>query len=197
MTTSSLRAFCRHKQWAVGHGHRMKVAGRLAIVKVDGKEMIDWEASEKMLAGSADPEHAHVAERWKAQREAKAAKTDQPPVVRVYSPAPAPATEPEPEPEQDMDDGPTYMQAKTAREVYTAKLTKLDLEERQGSLISVAAVERVWASALAAAREHLIQVRSRVAPELAAETDQFKIEQRLEMEHTQALNILAGVRLKP
>ncbi len=71
-------------------------------------------------------------------------------------------------------------------------MARLKREEMEGQLIRVSAVETAWASSLAAAREHLLQVASRLAPLLAAETDPLKIDQMLHEEHTQALQLLAG-----
>lgn len=86
--------------------------------------------------------------------------------------------------------------ARTRREVAEANLSELREGELRGDLIRVAAVEAVWAQALAATREHLLQVRARMAPLLANETDSFKIEQLLDAEHSQALQHMAGAELQ-
>lgn len=85
-----------------------------------------------------------------------------------------------------------YHVARTLREAEEARMARLKREEMEGQLIRVSAVETAWASSLAAAREHLLQVASRLAPLLAAETDPLKIDQMLHEEHTQALQLLAG-----
>lgn len=85
-----------------------------------------------------------------------------------------------------------YHVARTLREGEEARMARLKREEMEGQLIRVTAVEAVWASSLAAAREHLLQVASRLAPLLAAETDPLKIDQMLHEEHTQALQLLAS-----
>ena len=86
----------------------------------------------------------------------------------------------------------TYATWRSRREAADAELAELNLAKERRELISVAAVEGVWASALAAMREHLLQVRARLAPMLAAESDVFKVEQLLETEHRQALQLLAA-----
>lgn len=89
-----------------------------------------------------------------------------------------------------------YLVSRARREAAEADLAELDLAERNGQVIAVKAVEGAWAQALSAAREHLLQVRSRLAPLLAAESDPFKVDQMLDVEMSQALAHLAGVRLQ-
>jgi hypothetical protein len=50
-------------------------------------------------------------------------------------------------------------------------------------------------NALAGMREHLLQVSSRLAPLLANESDNFKVQTLLDTEINQALQQLAGVTL--
>jgi hypothetical protein len=184
MTTESLRAFANRKGNAVSYWHKQKELGRLVMVDVAGRQMVDVEASEARLASTADPAKSHMADVNERQRA----------IHRGVEQLPKPA--------QDVVHGigssknATYMQAKTAREVFDAKSAQLDYEERSGKLISVAAVEKEWAQALTATREHLLQVRARLAPLLANEADPFKIEQLLDAEHNQALQHMAGVQLR-
>lgn len=86
--------------------------------------------------------------------------------------------------------------SRARREAAEAGLAELELAKARGDLIEVVAVERVWAQALSGAREHLLQVRSRLGPMLAAESDQFKVEQMLEAEINQALALLASAEMK-
>lgn len=181
MTTESLRAFAARKGNAVSYWHKQKELGRLVMVDVGGKQLVDVEASEARLASTADPAKAHMAEVNQRQR-------------ALHRGSAAPAPQPPGDVARNIGDSKnaTYMQAKTAREVYEAKTAQLEYEERTQKLISTKAVEMVWARSLAATREHLLQVRARLAPLLANETDPFKIEQLLDAEHSQALQHMAG-----
>ncbi len=109
------------------------------------------------------------------------------PVGQTAAPAP---TEGEGKNSQPGGDG--YMKSRSRREAAEAELAEIALAEKSGSVIQVKAVEAVWAQALGATREHLLQIRSRLAPLLASETDPFKVEQLLEDEHSRALQLLAG-----
>ena len=91
--------------------------------------------------------------------------------------------------------GDDYWKSRSRREAAEAELAEMDLATKRGELIQVKAVELVWSNALASAREHLLQVRARLAPLLAVESETFQIEQLLDLEHNKALNLLAGVRL--
>lgn len=89
-----------------------------------------------------------------------------------------------------------YTKWRGRREAADAEIAELKLQELRKDLINVAAVERVWSSVLTSAREHLLQVRSRLAPLLAAESDVFKIEQMLDEEHRRALELLASAEVR-
>lgn len=89
----------------------------------------------------------------------------------------------------------SYHVAKTLREAAEAQIARLRLAEMRGELIHVSAVESVWSAALVGMREHLLQIRARLAPLLANESDAFKVEQMLELEHNQALHLLAGATM--
>lgn len=88
-----------------------------------------------------------------------------------------------------------YWVSRGRREAAEARSAELDLAQREGELIEVKAVETVWATAMAGVREHLLQLRARLSPMLAAESDPFKVDQMLDEEHAQALAQLAGVQV--
>ena len=90
-----------------------------------------------------------------------------------------------------------YWNSRSRREAAEAELAEIELAEKNREVIRVKAVETVWSQALGATREHLLQVRARLAPLLANESDPFKIEQLLDLEHNQALQHLASAQLHP
>lgn len=97
----------------------------------------------------------------------------------------------------DKPGGDDYWNSRSRREAAEAELAEIELAERNGQVIQVKAVESAWSQALSATREHLLQVRARLAPMLAQETDPFKIEQLLDAEHSQALQHMAAASLQP
>lgn len=90
-----------------------------------------------------------------------------------------------------------YDASRARREAAEAELSELRLATERGTLIQIAAIETVWAGAMAAARERLLQLPARMGQLLAAESDAFKIEQLLDAEVHEALHHLAGGSMKP
>lgn len=182
MTTESLRAFAARKGNAVSYWHKQKELGRLVMVDVGGKQLVDVEASEARLASTADPAKAHmhrVNERQRAIHRGTASAPNLPD-------APPPASDPQ------GSKNATYMQAKTAREVYEAKSAQVDYEERTGKLIRTDAVRSALASVLSSTRDALMQIPARLSPVLAAETDAARVHDALQAELHQCLAQLAA-----
>lgn len=182
MTTESLRAFAARKGNAVSYWHKQKELGRLVMVDVGGKLLVDVEASEARLASTADPAKAHMHQVNERQR-AIHRGTGEPPQL--------PAGD-GPKGDASSSKNATYMQAKTAREVYEAKSAQIDYEERTGKLIRTDAVRSALASVLSSTREALMQIPARLSPVLAAETDAAKVHDALQAELHQCLAQLAA-----
>ena len=102
----------------------------------------------------------------------------------------APRTE-----EQSQQELSLY-EAKIKRENAEAGIAALKRAEMEGKSIQISAVEAVWAQSLSATREQILQLRARLAPLLAAETDPVKVDMMLGKELNSALELLANARLK-
>lgn len=185
MTTESLRAFAARKGNAVSYWHGQKTRGRLVMVDVGGKQMVDVEASEALLATTADPGKAYMADVNAGQRAA------------ARQPAPAEPAEPPADYSPQATGGGTqsgknvtYMQAKTAQQVYDAKLAQLTFEEKTRKLLRADEVQSHLASKIAAMREAFLQIPSRLVPILVAETDAGKIHTLLEDEIVRAMALV-------
>jgi hypothetical protein len=95
----------------------------------------------------------------------------------------------------NADNPDDYWISRGRREAAEADLAELKLAEQRGNLIQIKAVESVWSNALAGMREHLLQIRARLGPLLANESDTFLVEQMLEAEHNQALQLMSTAAL--
>jgi phage terminase Nu1 subunit (DNA packaging protein) len=100
-----------------------------------------------------------------------------------------PAAEPD---DIEAEDGQpiTYAEARAQHERFKARLAQLELEQREGKLVEADAVRREAFRVARIVRDALLNLPDRVAGELAAETNQFKVHQRLVQEIRRALEDL-------
>lgn len=104
-----------------------------------------------------------------------------------------PAVPPPRQPAPDPDPGPpeqrtaTFQQARTMREAYMARLAKLEFDEKAGQLVRADAVKNEAFKVARVVRDSLLNIPDRIAAELANETNQFKVHQRLTHEIRRAL----------
>jgi hypothetical protein len=171
MTTESLRAFAARKGHAVSYWHKQKTLGRLVMVDVGGTQMVDVERSEALIAATADPGKRHMASVNDEQRAMHRGTATPPPL-------------PSGSDHRGTSDSKnaTYMQAKTAREVYEAKTAQLEYEERVGLLVRAADVRNALAKNIASLREGFLQLPSRLVPLLVVESDPAKLDALLRQE---------------
>ena len=87
---------------------------------------------------------------------------------------------------------PSFAQSRAIREAYAARLTRLEFDQRSGKLIDKAELKMRLAKLHMAVRDSLRTIPDRVAPIVAAETDQAKIHAMLLKEIGQALEGLGN-----
>lgn len=88
--------------------------------------------------------------------------------------------------------GASYAQARAMRETYAARILQLEFQEKSGRLVDKNDLRLRLAKLHMAVRDSLRTIPDRVAPVLAAETDQTKIHALLLKEIGQALEGLQG-----
>jgi hypothetical protein len=89
---------------------------------------------------------------------------------------------------------PSYSQSRAIREAYLARLAKLDYldyEERSGKLVDAEEVARATTIMAMGTRDGLLAILSRIAPILAAETDEREVYQLLDEEIRRTLGSLS------
>lgn len=84
----------------------------------------------------------------------------------------------------------TYAEARAQHERFKARLAQLELETRESKLVAADDVKRESYKVARQVRDALLNIPDRVAGELAAETNQFKVHQRLVAEIRRALEEL-------
>ena len=87
-------------------------------------------------------------------------------------------------------DTPSFMESKAKREAFMAELARLEYEEKSGKLVQVDDVKRESFRVARIVRDSMLNIADRVASELAAETDPFRVQQRLTQEIRLALTEL-------
>ncbi len=137
------------------------------------------------------------AQAWREARQNVAARKPAPASVTSFNPATI-ATRPQyvapmpPAPEYKEMPDEDHQMARTRREIAEANLAEMREAEERGTLIRVDAVRAAWAAKITGARDSLLQIPSRLAPVLAAETDLVAVTSLIESELRQALSDLSG-----
>ena len=145
----SLRAYARHRGVALSAVQKAIASGRI----------------HPEPDGSIDPIKADA--QWDRHT-----RTAQPTTPRVTTARPPPVSQPAAPPPmpQASDDarGVDYHKARAVRETYSARLAKLEFEERTGKLISKDEVDIKYFQLARQLRDRMQQIPRKVAPEIVA-----------------------------
>ena len=145
----SLRAYARHRGVALSAVQKAIATGRI----------------HPEPDGGIDPAKADA--QWDRHT-----RTAQPTTPRVTTARPPPVSQPAPPPPmpQASDDarGVDYHKARAVRETYSARLAKLEFEERTGKLISKDEVDIKYFQLARQLRDRMQQIPRKVAPEIVA-----------------------------
>ena len=87
--------------------------------------------------------------------------------------------------------GPSFAQSRAVRELYMARLAKLDYEVRCGKLLDAREVENTVATIVRIARDRLLALPYRIAETVAAETNPAEVHSILNREIRAALTELS------
>lgn len=182
----SLRQFAAMNGWAPSHAHRLKVAGRLVLVNEGGRELVHVSRSMELIAESSSPQKGHNAALNERQR-------------ALHRPSPAPADAATSLPPTSDNEAPsqqsrnaTYNQARTAREVFEAKLAQLKYEQEVGKLVNADEVRAEFGRKVTAVRDQFLRLPERLAPMLLGQSDLEVIKRTLNTEIRAALSQFAG-----
>jgi phage terminase Nu1 subunit (DNA packaging protein) len=140
--------------------------GRITTIQVDGREMIEVAVADIQWGQNT-----------RARVDSTSASTvTQAPVIVA----------------QEVSGSTSYDEARRRRETAEAHIAEMKQAEMQATLIRVDAVRAAWASKITGARDALLQIPSRIAPVLAAETDLVRVTGLLEDELRRALSELSS-----
>jgi len=167
MTYLTKSEFAARHGWSKSYVSKLAKQDRLVLTD-DGK--VDVEATELLLAESADPSKAAVAARHEESRVERDVRSQlQPglgqPTVLPSDPAPGSAH--------------NFQKAKAHREYYLAQLAEAEFNKVQGNLVERQAVEDAAYSAGRMLRDQFLGLAPQLAAELVAMSDPWDIEKHL------------------
>ncbi len=167
MTYLSKSEFAARRGWSKSYVSKLASQDRLVLTEA-GK--VDVEATEALLAESADPSKASVAARHEESRVERDVRSH----LQVGSDTPA--VQPL---EVPPAKGPDFQKARAHREHYLAQLAEAEFHKVQGNLVERKPVEDAAYAAGRMVRDLMLGLAPQLAPELAALTDPWLIEKHL------------------
>lgn len=172
----NLAEYARHRGCSRAAVRKAIAQGRIVSVERDarGHWAIDVEAADREWAARTGP-----------RKEVELAGRT--PAGEVVEAATEPLGEDPDRPRSAAD----LLHAKTLFEEARAEEARLKVDQLRGNLVPADQVRKRWFAATRTIRETLLPLASRLAAELAAETDAGRLEIRLEAEIAQALAALS------
>lgn len=170
--------------------HKAIKAGRVFVADHTGggRPLMDWEDVERRWHANSDAsKRSHVGSRGSPRREGEA-----PQVVLPKSSSGAGPGARGGETKADAASGTSYAQSRAVRELFAARLAKLDFEERSGKLVDVSELKVEAFRVHRAIRDSILNIPDRCAPQLASMTDPVAIHAYLLTEITAVLRQLRG-----
>ena len=167
MTYLTKSEFAARRGWSKSYVSKLASQDRL-VLTVDGK--VDVEATEALLAESADPSKAAVAARHEENRVERDVRS------HVQPGGDTPAVQP---PVQPPGKGPDFQKARAHREYYLAQLAEAEFYKVQGNLVERKAVEDAAFTAGRTLRDLMFGLAPQLAAQLTGMSDSWEIEKHL------------------
>lgn len=139
--------------------------GQIVLARIDGKEMVEVEASISKIASCADPANNPSSTMPRADGRTK---TSVGIALRQNLP---PNDDTETSPAQSST-AMQYQKSRAVKESYAARLRKVEFEEKMGTIVNKEGVEKSAFGISRILREKLKAVPNRLAPKVTVVTDQ-------------------------
>lgn len=167
MTYLTKSEFAARHGWSKSYVSKLGKQDRLVLCS-DGK--VDVEATEALLAESADPSKAAVAARHEENRVERDVRS------HLQPGGDTPAVQ---QPELSPSGGPNFQRSKAHREFYLAGLAETEFYKVRGNLVERAAVEGAAFAAGRLLREQFFGLAPQLAGELVGMSDLWEVERHL------------------
>jgi phage terminase Nu1 subunit (DNA packaging protein) len=166
MTTGSRSEYAEHIKKSPAYVTKLGHQGRLVEREANGRRVVDFELTDRLIRNTTDMGRA---------RNGTNAK-----------PGSEPSEPLRPIAEAGRVDA-IFRQAQAQERAYSAKLAELEYKKAIGELVSAADVQAELSRIFATFREAMQQIPNRLAAVLAAETDQARVHDVLDVEIRNAL----------
>lgn len=183
MTVISKTEFAARRGWAKSYVSKLANQGRLVLTE---KGKIELEATEALLAQSADPSKAAVADRHLQDR----LQRD---VYANLNAQSAPTSTAAPPGDLAGDEQPNFQKARAHREHYLARMAEMEFRKAQGELVEVSVVQKAAFETARSLNQSLLGMSPQLAPQLAAMSDPWQVERHLTAALRQRLSEAAQV----
>ncbi|PLV09703.1 terminase small subunit [Pseudomonas guariconensis] len=167
MTYLTKSEFAARRGWSKSYVSKLASQDRL-VLTVDGK--VDVEATEALLAESADPSKAAVAARHEEHRVERDVRS------HLQPGGDTPAVQPL---VQQPGKGLDFQKARAHREFYLAQLAEAEFNKVQGNLVERKSVEEAAFAAGRTLRDLVFGLAPQLAAELTGMSDSWEVEKRL------------------
>lgn len=172
MTEMLKSEYADSRGWSRPYVSKLAREKRL-VLSADGKR-VDAEATDALLAETADPSKSGVAQRHQKDRVDKHVVE----LVKPGAPASEPAAAPK-APRSPTDAGHNFQNSRAKREHYLAGLAEDEYLRTHGELALVADIRRAGYSTARMLRDLLLGMPRQIAAELAAIDDAWELERKL------------------
>lgn len=171
MKTGSFSEYATHAGVSPAYVTKLKQAGRLVMVKVDGKDRVNFEMTDRLVANTTDMS--------RARNGANAKPAAAPESAAAATPAANAATP------NSGDRGSAgggggvdvvFRQAQAKERVFSAKRAELEWKRLSGELVDAKQAERTVFDAFRALRDHAFQAPQRAAARAAGLDDMREVE---------------------
>lgn len=159
--------FAARRGWSKSYVSKLASQDRL-VLTADGK--VDVEATEALLAESADPSKAAVAARHEENRVERDVRS------HLQPGGDTPAVQPQVQP---PGKGPDFQKARAHREYFLAQLAEAEFNKVQGNLVERKSVEDAAFAAGRTLRDLVFGLAPQLAAELTGMSDSWEVEKRL------------------
>lgn len=159
--------FAARRGWSKSYVSKLASQDRL-VLSADGK--VDVEATEALLAESADPSKAAVAARHEEHRVERDVRS------HLQPGGDTPAVQPL---VQQPGKGLDFQKARAHREFYLAQLAEAEFNKVQGNLVERKSVEEAAFAAGRTLRDLVFGLAPQLAAELTGMSDSWEVEKRL------------------